>query len=264
MEQTPKLVMENPEVKNLLSSNATFDLVIQELLVCEALLGFGHFYKAPTIFLNSVGGVFPVSSMVGNSQPYSYVPTGHLALSDEMTFMERVVNSVAFLVESVVHIRFIYRKGERTLHEYFPEAPPLEDLVRNVSLVLLNAHYSVVETPRPYVPKMIAIGGFHVQPQTLPSDLQMFLDDANDGAILVSFGTNSRSADLPQDKIAAMVATFAKLPQRFLWKYEGGDFNLSDNVKVSRWFPQRAILSKFKKISSPSSYFPVCFKVIRT
>lgn len=235
-------VMNNTHVRSLLESNKTFDLVILELMLCDGLLGFGHFYNAPTIVVSTVGSSYNVDKDTANSYPYAYVPSVFISLTDEMTFLERVQNTLHSIFTQIFYNLIIDASQEKALHEHFPDAPPLIELASNVSLVFLNAHYSVVETPRPYMPKMIPLGGLHVQPQTLPKELEAFLDSATDGAVLMSLGSNFVSANLPKEKKNAILKTFAKFPQKFLWKFEDDTLEAPSNVKIAKWLPQRAVL----------------------
>lgn len=238
-----RIVFDNPEIKKLIKSHKTFDVVVLETMMSEALLVFGHIYNAPTVVVNSLGSMHTIDELVGNSQPYAYVPSALAALTDEMTFFERVQNVALSLTMKTLYSVLLLYQQKRVVEDYFPDAPSLDNLMHNVSIVLLNAHFSVVETPRPYMPNMIPIGGFHVQPQTLPDDLKNFLDEAEEGVVLFSLGSNFQSVDLPQDKRNAILKSFSKFPQKFLWKFEEEGLGVPENVKVSKWLPQRGILS---------------------
>lgn len=77
-------------------------------------------------------------------------------------------------------------------------------------------------------------------------DIKTILDNAKDGAIFFSIGSNLRSADLPIEKRDILLNTFKKLPQVILWKFE--DENLpgkSDNIFIKNWFPQNDVLGKY-------------------
>lgn len=239
-----KVIFESNGIKNLLKSNKVFDVVILEIMMCEAVLIFGHIFKAPTIVVNSLGSMHTVDEMVGNSRPLAYVPHTFGAFTDEMTFFQRVKNTALSLTMDTLFSYFLMYQQTKVLEQYFPDAPSLDDLRHNVSIVLLNTQFSTLETPRPYMPNMIPIGCFHVQPQTLPHNIKSFLDEAKDGVILFSLGSNVKSADLPQDKRNIILTTFSKFPQKFLWKFEEDNLEVPDNVNISKWLPQRAVLSK--------------------
>lgn len=70
------------------------------------------------------------------------------------------------------------------------------------------------------------------------------LDNATQGVILVSWGSNVKSASIPDHIRQEMVRGFAKLPQLVLWKWEDDSINdiVSDNVYATSWLPQQDIL----------------------
>lgn len=125
-----------------------------------------------------------------------------------------------------------------------PNAPELNDVLYNASLVLLNGHSSLNQ-PVPYVPNMIDIRGFYVKPpKKLPDDLQKFLDEAKDGVIYFSMGSNLKNAKFPIKKREAFLKTFDKLKQKVLQKWEEDNLpGQPPNVKLSKWFSQQDILA---------------------
>lgn len=71
------------------------------------------------------------------------------------------------------------------------------------------------------------------------------MDDAVDGVIYFSFGSNIKMSMLPEHDVKVFVNSFKKLSQIVLWKWENGTIdNLPDNVYIDKWFPQQFILSK--------------------
>lgn len=62
----------------------------------------------------------------------------------------------------------------------------------------------------------------------------------------MSFGTNTDTNQLSSEKIQMFVNVFSKLPYDVLWKWDGDELSgLPDNVKMSKWYPQPDLLSKF-------------------
>jgi glucuronosyltransferase len=116
--------------------------------------------------------------------------------------------------------------------------------MKNVSLVLVNHHFST-SSIRPFVANMIEIGGIHVEPvKPLPNDIKEFLDSATDGVILFSMGSIIQGKDWEPAKRKAFVKAFGKLKQKVLWKYENETLpNKPSNVMISPWIPQRDILA---------------------
>lgn len=253
LDNIPRLTLQNPKIQELMQSGKTFDAVVIEPTLSDTLFGFAHFFKAPLIIFYPKGASSLLNYMVANSEPYAYVPAPIPPFTDEMTFLQRTANTLIGFFGNVLYSLFLLMQ-QKILHEYFPDAPPLSVLTKNVSLILLNAHYSVTETPRPYMPNMIQVAGIHIQNETLPEDIKRFLDGAKEGAVLFSLGSNLQSANLPQDKLDVFLKTFEKFPQRFLWKFEKEGLKVPKNVKISKWLPQQAVLGIFLLLISRASF----------
>ena len=74
--------------------------------------------------------------------------------------------------------------------------------------------------------------------------IKKFLDEAENGVIFFSLGSNAKSTYLPKHKVNALLSTFSKLKQRVIWKWES-DFlpGKPDNVMIGKWLPQDDILA---------------------
>lgn len=119
-----------------------------------------------------------------------------------------------------------------------------DDQMKNISLVLINHHFST-SSIRPFVANMIEIGGIHVSlPKALPIEIQDFLDSAKEGVILFSMGSIIKGKDWPVEQREAFVNAFGKLKQKVLWKYENDTLPKNPgNVMISAWIPQRDVLA---------------------
>lgn len=239
-----EVTMRSKALRDLVNSNATFDLIIFDIMMNDAIIGLGHRFKAPVIGINPMGAIDMVNFILGNSAPPSYVPSFVACFPDEMTFFQRAVNALIGPMMGPFFSMGFLSHQDRLMHELVPDAPPLLDLMANISLLLLNAHYTF-ETPRPYLPNMIPIGGLHIVDEELPKDLKSFMDDAKEGVILFSLGSNLKISELPPEKLDGILKTITKFPGKFLWKFESDSFTVPKNLKILKWIPQRAILGKF-------------------
>ncbi|KAJ8980269.1 hypothetical protein NQ317_005126, partial [Molorchus minor] len=108
----------------------------------------------------------------------------------------------------------------------------------------MNSHPSI-SNALPYVPCMIDIGGFHIkEPKNLPDDLQSYLDNAKEGVIYMSMGSNFKSTDILPETRNAILKVFAKIKQKVLWKWEEDTLpGKPTNVKLAKWLPQQEILA---------------------
>lgn len=157
------------------------------------------------------------------------------------TYLQKYFHiDVVNYTNKTIFLIFLYSK-----HFPSPKYPHLDSLRRNVSLALVNYHFTT-GYPRPNLPALIEVGGLQVKdpPSPLPKDLQTWLDEAEYGAIYMSMGSNVKSTSLSAKSLDAIVHTFSKLKQRIIWKFENDSLpGLSKNVMVSKWLPQDDLLA---------------------
>lgn len=59
---------------------------------------------------------------------------------------------------------------------------------------------------------------------------------------MFTVGSTLQSHMMPEEIISVFRDVFAKIPQRVIWKSEEAIDNVSSNVLLSKWLPQRDIL----------------------
>jgi glucuronosyltransferase len=73
--------------------------------------------------------------------------------------------------------------------------------------------------------------------------IQTSCDEAVEGVIYISLGSNVRSDLLPEEKRCVFIEAFSALPQKILWKWESARLpGQPANVKIGDWLPQQDIL----------------------
>lgn len=244
-----RATLNNNNVQNLLKYDNNFDLIIFDSPGSDVMFGLTHRFNAPAILFSPYGDMPLFTEYSGNYYPFSYLPADDLI--DLTTFTARLKN-ILNSVWNKINLGIPYKKKlSDLLTQYFPEAPPMKELYNNIALILLNSHYTY-ETPRPYTPNVIQIGGFNlVNQKGIQSDLKEWLDDANDGVVLVSYGSKIKGYAFDDEKINIFLNTFAKLKQKVLWKFDVKEIKkiaqiekLPINVKLLNWIPQKEILGK--------------------
>ncbi|KAF5289138.1 hypothetical protein FQR65_LT02028 [Abscondita terminalis] len=242
--QFTELMLEEPKVKQFLQELYHFDLVIFHYFMSEAYSGFCIRYHAPCVAVIPLTYVSIVNRHVGNYDPPSYISQLHVNYPADMNFFQRCFNTFAFIISEASHYLFLRPNQNKLLQKYFPNAPHLNDLYHNISLLLVNSHISIADVS-PSLPNTIYIAGAHIRkPLPLPQDLQIVMDNATNGVILFSMGSNLKSNQLPEYKRNIILKIFSKLKQIVLWKWEDEHLpNKPDNVKISPWFPQQDILA---------------------
>ncbi|KAJ9574468.1 hypothetical protein L9F63_008356, partial [Diploptera punctata] len=158
-----------PSVQKLMQSNENFDLIITEFFNTDCFLGFVHKFKAPFISIATSVMMPWGRSRFGYPDNPSYIPNHFLPHSDKMSFVERFVNFI--YQESLQWVYHFYMNlpTQEIARKYFGESlPPLADIAKNTSLLLINTHFSINQ-PRPFPPNVIEVGGIHLtSPKQLP------------------------------------------------------------------------------------------------
>ncbi|XP_055623210.1 UDP-glycosyltransferase UGT5-like [Toxorhynchites rutilus septentrionalis] len=240
-----ELILTHPKVRELLNSDESFDAVIVECFASDVLYGFAQHFKAPLIVFSPFGASMWANDLVGTPYPYSQIPHTFLRYTDRMTLWERFLNTLLWNVDRLYYENVFLPRQVEMYSKYFPNATQsLEQIMKNVSLALLNQHFSL-SFPHPYAPNMIEIGGIQIaEPKTLPEDLQTFLDASKHGAIYFSMGSMLKGCKFPEEKRNAIINVFGKLKQNVLWKYENTSLpNKPKNVLIKKWMPQNDILA---------------------
>lgn len=169
-----------------------FDLVINDDFYHESWLMFGRKFNAPIITIATTGMLDFLDRNMGMVTPYSHVGHPTLGYGEKMTFAGRWCNTVFSLItwfyHDFVHIPVQNQGAQLMFSGHLRRLPSVQDLIRNISLTLVNTH-PMLWPPRPSMPAMIHMGGAHLKkPKPLPKELHKFIADALDGVIFVYVG----------------------------------------------------------------------------
>ncbi|GAB0099697.1 hypothetical protein DMENIID0001_155840 [Sergentomyia squamirostris] len=239
-------------VQKLLRSDATFDLLLLDSFMMDALLGFAYHYRVPSVVVSTRATNKWTDEYVGNPHNPAYNPNLFLGFSSRMTFPERILNSLMSVFLEFTY-QYLYLPGQEAIYQRFfgplqsknSILPPLDDLIHNVSSVLINTHPGF-HYPQALLPKLVEIGGIHIpKPKTLPDDIQRFFTLATGGVVVFSLGSHLRSVDLAKDKRDAFNKVFKGMPDvGIFWKWEDRKMpEQADNVIIGPWLPQFDLLS---------------------
>ncbi|KAH8263756.1 hypothetical protein KR044_013416, partial [Drosophila immigrans] len=239
-----KALYENPQTK--------FDLLICGYLMNDFQLGVAVKLQVPAI-ISWVGVPFPfVDDSVGNIYDPIYVPSVTQmsdTTSPSHSFSWRMRNFGGWLVFKVIGTALDYR-----MNAFYDQAfgndssmPSYDEVKQRVSLLFYNYHSHSEGPVRPTVPQSIEIGGIQIkeQPDPLPKELAEFLDNASDGAIFFSLGTNVKSTFFEPQVIETIYNVLSRQPLRVIWKWDDqvprpGN---APNIYFHNWLPQDDILA---------------------
>lgn len=228
--------------KTLLQSlrNAQFDVVLIDPGLPVGLL-VAHELKLPTVL-----NVRWVTSGDGHSvvapSPTSYVPVSGNAISDRMTFAQRLKNTLYYFFNTCFDKYIVCPHYDRLVERFFGPDVTFYHLLQGADLWLIRVDF-VFEFPRPTMPNVVYIGGFQCKPsQPLPPELEDFvLSSGEHGFILMSLGTLVQG--LPSEITSEIAAAFAQIPQKVIWRHVGErPKNLGNNTLLVKWLPQNDLL----------------------
>ncbi|KAJ4429923.1 hypothetical protein ANN_22127 [Periplaneta americana] len=241
-----KIMFNTPDVQRLLQEGNKFDVVITEWVALPCSSAYAYHFKAPSIGITPFALMYGELDSLANPSNPAYTTDLNISSSDRATFWERLTRFLYSLWFRYIWFMILLPAQDKIAREHFGrDMPNIEDLNKNVSLVLVN-HVNTIAYVRPYVPAIVEIGGIHLrEPQPLNSDLQNFLDGAPEGVIYFNLGTNIKSDTLAADVRKMFLDVFSDLPQfRVLWKWDTDELpGQPSNVKVAKWFPQQDLLN---------------------
>lgn len=195
----------------------------------------------PTVF-----NVRWITSGEGHSvvapSPTSYVPASGVLVSDKMTFLERLQNTIHFGLNTYIDRYAVSPVYDRLVEKYFGSGVNFYHMLQAADIWLMRVDF-VFEFPRPTMPNIVYIGGFQCKPSSpLPTELEDFVQSSGDhGFIVMSLGTLIKA--LPRDITSKIAAAFAQLPQKVIWRYAGEKpDNLGNNTLLVKWLPQNDLL----------------------
>lgn len=241
-------LLNDKNVKQLLNSGEKFDVVIVEQFGNDAIKALAHHFDSHLIAFSSTFANEWVNDLVGNPAPTSYVPVICSTFPRKMSLVQKTHNTMLYIFRRLLTYLYVQKEQERIRRKYFPNAPSVNEINSNTSLLFVNGHESLNQ-PVPMVPNMVQVGGYHVDPPgSLPDDLQRFMDESSEGVIYFSLGTILKSSNLPDSRRQMFIDTFSKLKQRILWKWDNDTMiGKPSNVEIRKWMPQSEIIGKFRR-----------------
>ncbi|XP_042233281.1 UDP-glycosyltransferase UGT5-like [Homarus americanus] len=229
-------------VKDLYDKRKDFDLIVVNHMFNEMVYPFVH--EVPFISVATPGMDPRQSAVLGNVLNPACDST-YLIDFIPSSAWHRFLNTIKLIGHSVYWRHWaIVPLIQKEISAQFPELPPLLDLERNMSLALLNSHFTISKTV-PLLPSQVEVGAMHCRPANpLPQELESWITGAGaEGVIYFSLGSVARGNSMPVQYRNLFLQAFRRLPQRVIWKYEGELEDVPDNVMISKWLPQQDILA---------------------
>jgi len=240
------LTVDNDDILDQLAMRK-FDVAVVDILYsirCVCLIP--HRLQIPWISLSLAGSAsymmrVPWLSSIAPPDVISLLPMSH-----QLTFVDRSQNTFISFLSHAVAPFYLQEPPPEVLEKYrrYGYVGSLQELISKSAMWFLTADY-VFDYSRPMMPNMISISGLTVQRSTgeLPSDIENFINGAEKGVVLMSFG--SFTSIIPNDVVDKFLTTFRQLSgYRVIWRLDNKEnVELPDNVMIRQWLPQNDILA---------------------
>ncbi|CAI2353741.1 unnamed protein product [Caenorhabditis sp. 36 PRJEB53466] len=229
--------------------NEKFDLGITESLFLCGFPLFDHIGVKTVINADSVLYMDLVKSAIGEPASTSFYPGLYSHFTDKMTFSERIRNLFGmFFSWYFSWTRYV---GEmEAIKPYYNSSMTWQDHINRAAFNFINSN-QFIDYASPILPKTVFVGGMQVNTKKngkveLEKDWDELLSIRKQN-VLISFGSNAFSSDMPDEFKAAFLKVFEKMSDvTFIWKYEEANATLADhlsNVKLTTWMPQNDLLA---------------------
>lgn len=240
-----KQLSSNGMQKLLKDRSKKFDLLLLETAGFSPFHALADRFKVPVVGISSADAFSVGHEIMGNVMNPIAHPDRVLPFTIAKTFKERLASCFYMLMMKFVIIPQSASHYDAIMKKHFPEVTKSYlELVSNVDFQFVNAH-PALGFVRPILPNTIQLGFLHIkQPKSLPVDLLKILDNSNNGAIYMSFGTMITSK-LADKNYANFMKAFADLPYEVFWKFDGESTfdSVPSNVHLMKWFPQSDLLA---------------------
>lgn len=241
--------LENQHIQKLIAEGRKndFDLIIMECYLYHPLMALADLYDCPIIVSTAIQMPYPMMEFIG-ADPNPAIHPEHTIFSwqdGSLNFPQRLYSALLYYAFNVFALPSLEIVNSYLSRKHLRGITYSRRNVENrIAMVFTN----YLTTFRPILPNTIPLNFLHVKsPAELPHDeISRFLDNANNGAILMCLGSYAKSSDLEPQTISSLINAFASITSiRILWKFEDDQMmqNLSSNVMIVKWLPQADILA---------------------
>nr|XP_045599231.1 UDP-glycosyltransferase UGT5-like isoform X3 [Procambarus clarkii] len=151
-----------PVVKDLYERRKEFDLIMVDHEFNEVAYPFVH--EAAFVMVTTPALDYRQSAVLGNVLSPAYVPNHMMDYPHPYSFWHRFHNMMIQIGIAIYWRNWaIVPPIQKEISAQFPDLPPLLDLERNMSLALINTHFSI-SMPLPLLPSEVEVGGMHCRP----------------------------------------------------------------------------------------------------
>uniref|UniRef100_A0A8C6EZE4 glucuronosyltransferase n=1 Tax=Marmota marmota marmota TaxID=9994 RepID=A0A8C6EZE4_MARMA len=141
-------------------------------------------------------------------------------LSDQMTFMDRIKNTMYMLYFDFWFQSFDVKKWNQFYSEVLGRPTTIYETMGKADFWLIRTYWDL-EFPRPLLPNFDFVGGLHCKPaKPLPKEMEEFVQSSGENGIVV-FPLGSMVSNMPEEKANIIAFSLAQIPQKVIWRYQG-------------------------------------------
>ncbi|XP_036139103.1 UDP-glycosyltransferase UGT5-like [Monomorium pharaonis] len=232
-----------------------FDVIVHDITLDQCFYGLWEIAKGkpPVVGFIPYGSAPWLKDYIGGFH-YPTVRTYPIISTKPVNLWQRTLNVLYYIADDLMRYYYYMPIIQRLAEEYVGHAiRPLREIEKDsINMVLINTHSSF-EPGIPLPPNTLEIAGLNAQTVEsianeivvmYPENIRVFLDEAKNGAIIISLGTNVKWKFIGLDKIKVVILALAKLKQRVLWKLDiEVPFQIPNNLMIMKWIPQNEVLS---------------------
>ena len=173
-----ELVFQDGTIQKLIKAeNLDFDLIIIESMFAqEPFVAFGHKLKVPVVTIHPFSHTPWQSFLTGNEFSFSLKVNYRSKFTEDMSFVQRLYNSLLNIIEFTTGYfyylpkQFVYQEKLMKKYMVYPGSetrPSLLTMIRNISLFMIDYHYSIGYIDSLH-PNKIPVGGLSLKNIPLP------------------------------------------------------------------------------------------------
>lgn len=157
-----------PEVQEMLDKREKFDVIFVEQFNSDCSMGIAHILNATVVGLQSHTIMPWTFDSFSQPEYLAFIPNLFSGLPPHMSFVQRLENTVFHNVNKIIYQYFSLNMDREIIQKNLDrKIPRLEEISKNISLLLSNTHYTF-HGVKPMVPSIVEVAGIHLKRNLAP------------------------------------------------------------------------------------------------
>lgn len=174
-----EMMLAHKDVQNLWKSKTKFDVILVEQFNSDCSLGLAYHIGAPVVALTSHTLMPWHYNRFGVPFNPAYISPLFLDGGTKPTLYQRFERTLFEVYYRLTYKYCSQRIDEETLSNYFENTPPLEELAKDIKILLWYMHFSITGS-RLLPPQIQEVNGYHVaKPKPLSDVSILFYHQCN-------------------------------------------------------------------------------------